>query len=154
TQLSAEQLHYLRDVLRLDDDDEIEVFDGRGGAWRARLNGDSLTLVSEKLPEAGRAVDVVLAQAVARGEKMDLIVQKASELGAAARSGGDAAAPRSGCPRSGQPVARGGARRRLLAGRENPRAARRPGRSGAGPARAAHRDGGAGRAGGDPARTW
>src|SRR5207248_9238947 len=34
------------------------------------------------LPSAGRGVDVVLVQALARGEKMDLVIQKATELGA------------------------------------------------------------------------
>jgi len=79
--LSAEQLHYLRDVLRLRDGDVLEVFDGRGAAWRAELSGHELRL-GEKLPAQDRGVDIVLVQAVARGEKMDLVVQKATELGA------------------------------------------------------------------------
>lgn len=81
-QLSAEQLHYLREVLRLADGEEIEVFDGRGSAWRAELNGNALR-VGEKLPAAPRALDVVLVQALAKGEKMEVVVQKATELGAA-----------------------------------------------------------------------
>jgi len=80
--LSAEQLHYLRGVLRLPDGEAIEIFDGRGSAWRAKLTGDSLT-VGEKLPAVARALDVVLVQALAKGEKMELVVQKAAELGAA-----------------------------------------------------------------------
>ena len=79
--LTAEQLHYLRDVLRLLDGEPLEVFDGRGTAYRAVLQGESLR-IGDKLLQEPRALDVVLAQALARGEKMDLVVQKATELGA------------------------------------------------------------------------
>lgn len=79
TRLNARQLHYLRDVLRLGDGD-LEVFDGQGSAWRAELRGDSLRL-GEKLPAVKSGLDVILVQALARGEKMDLVVQKATELG-------------------------------------------------------------------------
>jgi 16S rRNA (uracil1498-N3)-methyltransferase len=80
--LSAEQMHYLRSVLRLESGALIEVFDGRGARHAAVLEGDALR-VSGPLPAApSRALDVVLVQALAKGEKMDLVVQKATELGA------------------------------------------------------------------------
>lgn len=78
--LEPRQLHYLRDVLRLGTDEELEVFDGEGNSFRALMRGEAL-LRGEKLPAAERAGDVVLAQALAKGEKMDFIVQKATELG-------------------------------------------------------------------------
>ncbi len=81
--LSKEQSHYLRGVLRLESGAEVEVFDGRGARHRALLEGDLLRL-GGPLPSAPqRALDVLLVQALAKGEKMDLIVQKATELGAA-----------------------------------------------------------------------
>src|SRR5207245_3872388 len=58
-----------------------EVFDGRGGRFRAVLAGDELE-IREALPSERRGVDAVLVQALAKGEKMDLVVQKATELGA------------------------------------------------------------------------
>jgi 16S rRNA (uracil1498-N3)-methyltransferase len=80
--LSAEQARYLRSVLRLESGAEIEIFDGRGARHAAVLEGEVLR-VSGALPAApARALDVVLAQALAKGEKMDLIVQKGTELGA------------------------------------------------------------------------
>ena len=79
--LDPTQLHYLRDVLRLAADEELEIFDGRGNGHRARLRGNRLAL-GEPLPSAPRAADVVLAQALAKGEKMDFVMQKATELGA------------------------------------------------------------------------
>jgi 16S rRNA (uracil1498-N3)-methyltransferase len=80
--LSSEQLHYLRTVLRLAEGDEVEVFDGEGARFRARLDGGALRL-GEALPRGTARVDVVLVQSLAKGEKMDLVVQKATELGAA-----------------------------------------------------------------------
>src|SRR5437870_79682 len=81
--LTSEQARYLGTVLRLAQGEEIEVFDGRGGRFRAWLEDASLR-IAEPLPESPlRAVNVVLVQALAKGEKMDLVVQKATELGAA-----------------------------------------------------------------------
>lgn len=85
--LDAEQARYLGTVLRLSPGEEIEVFDGRGARFRAWLEEAAgqpgLRLADPVFVAAARAVDVVLAQALAKGEKMDLVVQKATELGAA-----------------------------------------------------------------------
>jgi 16S rRNA (uracil1498-N3)-methyltransferase len=80
--LTPEQLHYLRSVLRLENGAEIEVFDGKGARRRAVLEGDSLRVLGPLPGAPRRALDVVLVQALAKGEKMDLVVQKATELGA------------------------------------------------------------------------
>jgi 16S rRNA (uracil1498-N3)-methyltransferase len=80
--LAPEQARHLLAVLRLQSGAEIEVFDGRGGRFRAVLSGDALE-IQEALPSGSRRVDAVLVQALAKGEKMDLVVRKATELGAA-----------------------------------------------------------------------
>ncbi len=79
--LTAEASHYLRTVLRLHAGDEVEVFDGEGGAWTAALGeGDELALGPRReVPPPGARV--WLAFALPRGEKADLVVQKATELG-------------------------------------------------------------------------
>jgi 16S rRNA (uracil1498-N3)-methyltransferase len=79
--LAVEQSRHLLGVLRLQSGAEVEVFDGRGGRFRAVLLGDELE-IRETLPSERRRIDVVLVQALAKGEKMDLVVQKATELGA------------------------------------------------------------------------
>jgi len=79
--LKPVQSRHLVTVLRLSSGAEIEVFDGRGGRFRALLSDDALE-IGPPLPGDARPVDVVLAQALAKGEKMDLVVQKAVELGA------------------------------------------------------------------------
>jgi 16S rRNA (uracil1498-N3)-methyltransferase len=79
--LTPAQSRHLLSVLRLTSGAEVEVFDGRGGRFQAVLTGDELEIGSG-LPDDPRPADVVLVQALAKGEKMDLVVQKATELGA------------------------------------------------------------------------
>jgi 16S rRNA (uracil1498-N3)-methyltransferase len=82
--LAAADVHYLRDVLRLEPGASLEVFDGEGGAYDARLcaSGDLLEL-GERRDAPPPAARIALAFALARGEKGDLVVQKATELGVA-----------------------------------------------------------------------
>ncbi|WP_242341478.1 16S rRNA (uracil(1498)-N(3))-methyltransferase [Anaeromyxobacter sp. SG66] len=83
--LTPEARHYLRDVLRLAPGAEVEVFDGRGGAWTACVDPSFETLVLG-VARAGKgeaSAEIWLLAALAKGEKMDLVVQKATELGAA-----------------------------------------------------------------------
>jgi 16S rRNA (uracil1498-N3)-methyltransferase len=79
--LTSEASHYLRTVLRLRPGDEVEVFDGSGGAWRGTLgDGDEIALGPRRdAPPPGARI--WLAFALPRGEKGDLVVQKGTELG-------------------------------------------------------------------------
>jgi 16S rRNA (uracil1498-N3)-methyltransferase len=81
--LTPEQTRYLTLVLRLRAGDELELFDGEGGRYPAQLESGEILRVGARLEAEARALEVVLAQALAKGEKMDLIVQKATELGVA-----------------------------------------------------------------------
>jgi len=84
--LSAEETHHLLRVLRLKPGQEAFVFDGQGREYRCRflaLRGDRaqleiLDLLADTIESPLR---LTLAQALAKGEKFDLIVQKATELG-------------------------------------------------------------------------
>jgi 16S rRNA (uracil1498-N3)-methyltransferase len=80
--LTPEAAHYLRDVLRLGPGAEVEVFDGEGASWPGRLEEGLLALRLGPRREARPALSLWLLPALAKGEKMDLVVQKATELGA------------------------------------------------------------------------
>jgi 16S rRNA (uracil1498-N3)-methyltransferase len=80
--LTPEQGRYLQAVLRLEAGAGIEVFDGQGGRYRARLAAPGRLRIEERMAQQARPLDVVLVQALAKGEKFDLVVQKATELGA------------------------------------------------------------------------
>jgi 16S rRNA (uracil1498-N3)-methyltransferase len=80
--LTPEAVHYLRDVLRLEAGTELELFDGQGGAYPALLEEGLAGLRLGPRREARPALSLWLLAALAKGEKMDLVVQKATELGA------------------------------------------------------------------------
>jgi len=77
-------LHLTR-VLRLDAGAPITLFDGTGGEYSATLARDGKKVwarVGEfAAGERESPLDITLLQGIARGERMDLIVQKATELG-------------------------------------------------------------------------
>lgn len=82
--LTPEARHYVRDVLRLAPGTVLELFDGAGGRWDARVEEgfESLALGQRRAAAAGGPA-IWIVPALAKGEKMDLVVQKATELGAA-----------------------------------------------------------------------
>ena len=84
--LRGDRARYLGAVLRSAVGDRFEIFDGSGARWPAAVASIAPDLVELEvgapLPAVQGAVDVVLAQALARGDKLDLVVQKATELGA------------------------------------------------------------------------
>lgn len=78
--------HHITRVLRLEPGAALTVFDGLGGEYAARiaqLRKDRVLLsVAEHKPiERESPLAIVLVQGVSRGERMDLVVQKATELG-------------------------------------------------------------------------
>ena len=79
--LDDEQRRYLA-VLRLAIGEALEIFDGRGARFVARVSGPSTLALGEALAALpARGLDVVLAQGLAKGDKLELVVQKATELG-------------------------------------------------------------------------
>ncbi|MBI5681800.1 MAG: 16S rRNA (uracil(1498)-N(3))-methyltransferase [Deltaproteobacteria bacterium] len=86
--ITGEQFHHLKNVLRLNVGEEISVFDGKGNDFLAELKTigkrEALASIKQRLVPAGeKGFKTVLAQGIAKGEKMDMIIQKATELGAA-----------------------------------------------------------------------
>ena len=77
--------HILR-VLRLRVGAELMLFDGRGGEYQARLgDGGPRQAIADITAftdiERESRLEIHLAQVIARGERMDQIIQKAVELG-------------------------------------------------------------------------
>ena len=79
---------HIRRVLRLRAGAELTLFDGRGGEFAARLLDGHAQLRAElgehRAVEREAPLPVMLLQSLARGERMDWIVQKATELGVTA----------------------------------------------------------------------
>jgi len=85
--LVGSEAHHARNVLRLDAGARVTVFNGQGREATAEvvaLDSDAvrLRILHEAVTPALRA-RITLAQAIPKGKNMDLIVQKAVEIGAA-----------------------------------------------------------------------
>lgn len=80
--LSAEDVHHLKDVLRLGQGDEIVVV-AAGEAVRVRLThvGETVEGAPVGVVPGGGSFGVTLVQGLAKGEKMDAVVRQATEIG-------------------------------------------------------------------------
>lgn len=86
--LPSEAAHHAIRVLRMREGDAIQLFDGEGAARYARISiiqGKHVQAQIIGIAPATKssALHITLAQAMTSSEKMDWIVQKATELGAA-----------------------------------------------------------------------
>ncbi|WP_304616632.1 16S rRNA (uracil(1498)-N(3))-methyltransferase [Paracoccus sp. (in: a-proteobacteria)] len=85
--LDAAQAHYLSGVMRLRAGEAITVFNGRDGAWSARLDeagkrGGIITALEQTGPQRDPP-DLWLLFAPIKKARTDFIVEKATEMGAA-----------------------------------------------------------------------
>lgn len=86
-QLSADESHHLVAVNRARLGDTVVAFDGRGTEWICELVGDRRPSAELKVRFSQSAkplpYEITLGQALPKGQFMDAIVRKATELGAA-----------------------------------------------------------------------
>jgi 16S rRNA (uracil1498-N3)-methyltransferase len=84
--LDPEESHHCSHVLRLCEGDRVTVFDGAGREGQATIASTSSSRVTLKIAGTSKTpsppCEITLAQAIPKGKNMDLIVQKAVELGA------------------------------------------------------------------------
>jgi 16S rRNA (uracil1498-N3)-methyltransferase len=85
-EVSGDEFHHAVRVVRVREGEEIEVFDRRGGAARGRVGAigrDALRVdVESPIPSRESPVRIHLGAAIIQLEKFELILQKATELGA------------------------------------------------------------------------
>ena len=85
--IAADETRHLRDVLRLQTGDKIAVFDGEGNEFLAKIetikkSGVELKIIQTLAPSSAESpLHLTLAAAMLKGEKFDLVVQKAVEIG-------------------------------------------------------------------------
>jgi 16S rRNA (uracil1498-N3)-methyltransferase len=87
--LQGEPHKYVSRVLRLAAGDGLTIFDGQGQEVEARIEATSprstmLVLGARRSVGRPATAPVTLIQAVSKGERMELVIQKATELGAGA----------------------------------------------------------------------
>jgi len=84
--LSGNQAHHLRTVLRIRPGQTIELFDGTGAVYRTEIQKISENtieghIIGHLVESARPDFPLTLAQGILKGKKMDLVLQKATELG-------------------------------------------------------------------------
>ncbi len=84
--IEGDAANHIARVLRLRPGDPLALFDGQGGEHTARIEEFRKTTVIVAVGEREPAdrespLSLTLAQGVSRGERMDWVVQKATELG-------------------------------------------------------------------------
>jgi len=90
-ELPPEQGHYLRSVMRLNPGDPVVLFNGKGGEYQGSIetltkSSVSITIVSFSEITREMPIAVHIVQAACRSEKIETVLQKATELGAASFS--------------------------------------------------------------------
>ncbi len=85
-ELDGETLHYLKSVLRMKAGESLRLFNGTGKEYEALVRtigsgGVTVEITGESLLPP-RPITVTLFQGLAKTDKMDFIMQKATELGA------------------------------------------------------------------------
>ena len=85
-ELPEQAAHHAARVLRLQVGDSVSVFNGQGGEGEARITAIgkrnvTLEIVGWHDVERESPLQILLAQAISAGEKMDFTLQKAVELG-------------------------------------------------------------------------
>lgn len=84
--IEGSDAHYLTNVLRLEKGNEILAFDGEGSLYTVEITKTAKGSVEGLVKDVSTStkdtkIDITLVQGVAKGEKMDYIVQKCTEIG-------------------------------------------------------------------------
>jgi 16S rRNA (uracil1498-N3)-methyltransferase len=86
--VSGEPFHHLHGVLRLKAGAELLLLDGTGRCWRGRLTAvdrhEATVMVLERREEREQCCPLQLLQALPKGDKFELVLQKGTELGVSA----------------------------------------------------------------------
>ncbi|MBN1272524.1 MAG: 16S rRNA (uracil(1498)-N(3))-methyltransferase [Candidatus Aminicenantes bacterium] len=83
--LKGEEHHHLSCVIRAKKGKTVILFDKKGNEFKARVDeirsDYTLLRIEKKVNSRKNHIDITLAQALLKAKKMDLVVQKATELG-------------------------------------------------------------------------
>lgn len=86
--IDGQEARHILNVMRLKENDKVVVFDGTGKEYAGfikQTKPKSLTveIITTRIPKTEALPNVTLAQAIPKKEKMDYVVEKATELGVA-----------------------------------------------------------------------
>lgn len=80
--LDKSDIKYLFNVMRCKKGDKLLISDGKGKIFSGRiLNKNSIEIIKEEVLETEDRFSIILCQGLLKGDKMDFVIQKATELG-------------------------------------------------------------------------
>ena len=84
--LKGKSAHYLTRVLRLKSGQNLILFDGSGTEWDGQIIHSTkykvdVKLLSKQSPKTESDLEITLIQSISRSQRMDFVMQKATELG-------------------------------------------------------------------------
>ncbi len=84
--ITDEKAHYITSVLRCKKGDELTIFDGKGDCFRTTIlkidRREVIAEVIERFPcNTESSINIFLVQGLLKGQKMDMVIQKTTELG-------------------------------------------------------------------------
>lgn len=84
--IDGREARHILNVMRMKRDDRVTVFDGTGKEYTGFIKTTKPTsliveIITTNTPKAGGLPQITLAQSIPKKEKMDYIVEKATELG-------------------------------------------------------------------------
>ncbi len=85
-EISGAEAKHIQRVLRLKEGDEIVLFDGKGMEYWGTVESQKLHRVTVKIgktntPQRESPIDIILGQSLLKGDKMDYVFQKTTEMG-------------------------------------------------------------------------
>jgi len=88
-EISGTEARHIQRVLRLKKGDEIVLFDGKGMEYWGTIESQRLHRITVKIRKTGTPrmespIDVILGQALLKGNKMEYVLQKNTEMGVSA----------------------------------------------------------------------
>jgi 16S rRNA (uracil1498-N3)-methyltransferase len=84
--LPQDKAHHLVSVIRAKTGDEVTIIDGKGKTYLAAISDIKkkavfVNIIREIKSQPESSIRLMLCQGILKGEKMDLVIQKATELG-------------------------------------------------------------------------
>ncbi len=88
-EISGAEARHIQKVLRLKKGDEIVLFDGKGTEYWGIIESQRLHRITVKIgktstPRRESPIEVILGQGLLKGDKMDYVLQKTTEMGVSA----------------------------------------------------------------------
>jgi len=84
--ISGQEARHIQRVLRLRAGDKVDIFDGTGKEYHSEITRQDrqnviVRILETRMPDHDSPLTLVMGQSLIKGDKMDLVIQKVTEMG-------------------------------------------------------------------------